>query len=88
MIHFRKSIKKILVNGVNLDFNNAVIILQESNGWKTWTVDVDGAELALSIIINKGSVQLKMTCEDLTELQGEAFVKNRGCFNGTGVLSS
>jgi|GEM_PF-4086634 len=81
-------LSRILINGEELKFSSALIIIEESNGLKSWMVECSDAEDTLMdlFISGVGNVSLTMIGKDGKEYKGEAFVTDDSTFRGTGIL--
>ncbi|MCA1027352.1 hypothetical protein LCM23_14735 [Cytobacillus kochii] len=71
----------------NLDFSDANIIVRKDNGFKSWEVDVVGADefMTKMFIEGRDTYELRMIDEGGKEYSGKAILGDNG-FIGTGKL--
>ncbi|MGZ4161016.1 MAG: hypothetical protein ACXVNF_09525 [Neobacillus sp.] len=70
-----------------MDFDYATLIVEESNGFKSWEVNIDGAYSKLTefMIGSSDKFEIKIITEDSNEYSGKALARQNG-FLGTGML--
>lgn len=87
MIVMRKELREIFVDEEKLNFTNGLLTVSETNGYRSWEIDIDGAESNLSSIIrNKDRVNLRMVTTDGKVLNGPALATNHNTFKGAGAI--